>query len=66
MVLDGEIAKQYKHLQIRLDAGFFMLVVLKSKTEKKNILIFRDQLTINELRMLCIMHNVSHGDGPDS
>ena len=63
--LDAETPQQYENLQIRVDTGFFMLVVLTSATKKKNILIFRDQLTLNELRMLSIMHSVSHGDKSD-
>ena len=52
--LDAENPQQYKNLQIRLDVGFFMLVVLTSVTKKKIILIFMDQLTVNELRTLYI------------
>ena len=57
----GGQAKQYQNLQIRLDTGFCMFIVLTSKMQKKNILIFQDQLTKKELRMLFIMHNVNFG-----
>lgn len=60
----NSVQKQYTNLQIRFDTGFFMLVVLKSKTEKKNLLIFRDQITVHELRKLFIIHNVFQGDRP--
>jgi len=59
--LVGGQPTQYQHLQIRVDTGFCMLIVLTSNTHKKKILIFRDQLTQNELRMLCIMHNINIG-----
>lgn len=40
----------YDRIQIRLDAGFFMMLTLYKNNQKKNIIVFYDQITKDECR----------------
>ena len=55
--VDGN-AVQYDRLQIRVDAGFFMLICLSNENNRKNLVIFYDQITNDERRRIFILSRI--------
>ncbi|MDP3561476.1 MAG: hypothetical protein Q8R83_04775 [Legionellaceae bacterium] len=52
-------AIKYSQLHIRVDAGFFMLITLSGINLHKSLVIFHDQLSIDEWRMLHVIDEIS-------
>lgn len=48
----------YTQAQIRVDTGFFLLLTLTDEATQKNIVIFNDQLSIFERRMLYLIEKI--------
>ncbi len=52
---------QYEQMKILLSTGFFILIALRSKHHKRTLVIFNDQITSDELRMLHVIEKISRG-----
>ncbi len=48
----------YKTAQIRFDGGFFVLLVLQQDNYKQMLVIFRDQMSTQQYRMLRLMEKI--------
>ncbi len=49
---------KYEKMQIRFDTGFFLLMVLYGINRRRHVVIFRDQITQDECRMLHIIEKI--------
>lgn len=49
----------YQSMQIKLDTGFFLLISLCGLKRTKSMIIFHDQLTRDECRMLHVIERVT-------
>ncbi|MDA9271861.1 hypothetical protein N9Q05_00540 [bacterium] len=50
---------KYEHASIRVDTGFFLLLTLKTGHLRKTILMFNDQLSTLEYRMLYLIEKTA-------
>lgn len=49
---------KYEKIQIRLDTGFFMLIALRGINRRRTVVVFYDQITKSECRMLHIIEKI--------
>lgn len=49
---------QYETMRICFDGGFFMLLHLSNESSEKKILLFKDQLNTNQIRMLHVITKI--------
>ena len=56
---NGDVAS-YQEIKIRLDTGFFCVIAFCNKPKFKNIVIFNDQITVAERRMLNVLEKVGN------
>lgn len=50
----------YQRIKIRLDAGFFSVIAFYKQRKFKNIILFNDQLTPVERRIIFVLEKVSN------
>jgi len=51
---------EYEQLEIRMDTGIFLVIVLQSKSHSKKVILFHDQIPVETLRILKIIVKVGH------
>lgn len=56
---EGGQEMKYEKMQIRLDTGFFMLIVLDGINRRRQMVVFHDQITQDECRLLHIIEKMS-------